>query len=98
MMDFNIGALMLGLIAGFAVSTLFFAGLAFGMRIALGAARPAAVLLLSAGLRIALLIGIGLVVANMGLWALAGYAGAFLIVRFAALAITRFETTKASKK
>lgn len=83
------GALVIGLASGAAACTAFFAGLAFGMRIALRAARPAAVLLLSAGLRITLLLGIGWFVAKVGLWAFVGYSVSFLLVRQLAIVLAR---------
>ena len=82
-------ALLSGLAAGAAACTVFFAGLALGMRIALRAARPAAILLLSAGLRIALLLGIGWFVAQEGIWAFVGYGVSFLLVRQIAIALAR---------
>ncbi|MCV2892095.1 ATP synthase subunit I [Lentibacter sp. XHP0401] len=89
MMNIDWGALTLGLGIGAGVSTLFFAGLAFGMRFALGAARPAAILLFSASLRIALLLGVGVLVAQMGAWAFCSYALSFLLVRFVAITFAR---------
>lgn len=89
MIDINWISLWLGLAAGAAVSALFFAGLAYGMRVAFGTARPAAVLLLSAALRIALLLGAGWLVAQAGAWALGGFALSFLLVRFVAIAFAR---------
>ncbi len=94
MIDINGYALVLGLVAGAAVSALFFAGLAYGMRIAFGTQRPAAVLLVSAGLRIALLITAGWLVAKTGAWALGGFAISFLLVRFVAVSFARIEPTK----
>ncbi|MGB3247087.1 MAG: ATP synthase subunit AtpR [Sulfitobacter sp.] len=89
MMSIDWSALMLGLAVGAGISALFFAGLAFGMRLALGAARPTGILLVSAGLRIALLLAVGWLVAQMGVWAFAGYALSFLLIRFVAIAIAR---------
>jgi hypothetical protein len=82
-------SLGLGAVAGVLASTLFFAGLAWGMRLALRSARPMPVLLISAGLRIAALLGAGWLVAGQGASALAGFALAFLVTRFAILAVAR---------
>lgn len=76
----------LGLLAGVLAGALYFAGLAWGMRLALRAARPVAVLLPSAALRIALLLGAGFWISGLGALALAGFALAFLVVR---LVVTR---------
>ncbi len=89
MTGIDINALMLGLAVGTGVSALFFAGLSFGMRIALTATRPTFVLLLSAGLRIALFLAVGWFVAQSGAWAFFGYAISFFLVRHIAIAITR---------
>ncbi len=94
MIDIDGFALMIGLIAGAAVSALFFAGLAYGMRLAFGTNRPAAILLVSAGLRIVLLLAAGWFVANTGAWALGGFVVSFLLVRFAAISFARIEPTK----
>ncbi len=79
----------LGAGAGTLVGVLFFAGLALGMRLALRSSRTMTTLLLSAGIRIAALLGIGWLVAAQGAFALAGFMLAFLVVRFAAVAIAR---------
>lgn len=89
MTEIDWGALLLGLVAGAGVSALFFAGLAFGMRIALCAARPTAVLLFSAGLRIGVLLAVGWVVARTGGWAFFGYAVSFLLIRQFAITFAR---------
>ena len=94
MIDIDWAALLLGLVVGAGASALFFAGLAQGMRIALGAARPVAALLLSAGLRIALLLAVGWLTAQTGGWALLGYAMSFLLVRFIAITFARPRPTK----
>lgn len=83
------GAFGLGAFAGALAGVLFFAGLAFGMRLGLRSAHPIRVLLLSGGLRVAALLGLGWLVAGQGASALAGYALAFLAVRFAAIHIAR---------
>ncbi|WP_340110589.1 ATP synthase subunit I [Pikeienuella sp. HZG-20] len=82
-------SLGLGLIVGALVGALFFTGLAWGIRLALRAARPAPVLLMSAALRIGVLLGVGWLIAGQGLTALAGFALAFVAARFTATAITR---------
>ncbi|WP_323035780.1 ATP synthase subunit I [Pararhodobacter sp.] len=87
----------LGALAGAVASVLFFAGLAWGMRLALRTARPTPVLLLSAAIRIALLLGAGWLIAAQGPWALAGFALAFLAARFAILAIFRRPTTNEAR-
>ena len=76
-------AVLLGLSLGLTVSVLFFAGLAWGMRVALRSTRAGAVLLLSAMCRIAVLLSTGYwVAASTGnAWSLAGYAIAFFLVR-----------------
>ena len=89
MTEIDWGALMFGLVVGTGVSALFFAGLAFGMRIALRAARPTAILLLSASLRIALLLAVGWFVVQTGGWAFFGYAVSFLLVRYFAITFSR---------
>lgn len=91
MIDVGWAALLLGLTIGTMASALFFAGLAFGMRIALNTGRPVAALILSAALRIAMLLAAGWFVAQSGAWALGGFALSFLLVRFIA-------TTLASPK
>lgn len=89
MTDFDWGALILGLLTGAATSTLFFLGLAYVMRFALKAARPTAVLLLSSAARIALLLAVGWLVAQSGVWALLGFALSFLLVRFVVIRLAR---------
>ncbi len=78
-------ALLLGFSVGVPVSVLFFAGLAWGMRLALRSARPGALLVLSFAGRITLLLAVGFRVTAAGVnaWPLAGYALAFLLVRLA---------------
>jgi hypothetical protein len=94
MIDIDGYALVLGLFVGAAVSALFFAGLAYGMRVAFGTDRPAVVLLVSAGLRIALLLAAGWFVAKTGAWALGGFAVSFLLVRFVAISFARIQPNK----
>lgn len=82
MISIDWGAVALGLIIGTAMSAIFFGGLGLGIRFALQSTRPAAVLLVSAFVRIALLLGMGwLLFGVAGVWSLAGYAAAFLVIR-----------------
>lgn len=86
--DWN--AVALGSAIGAATSMVFFAGLGLGMRLALLTERPINILVLSALLRIAVLLGIGWAVAfYLGPFVLAGFALAFFIVRTVATAIAR---------
>lgn len=89
MIGIDWAALTTGLTIGAAISAFYFAGLAFGMRIALGAARPTATLMLSAALRIVLLLAVGWAIAQIGTWAFVGFALAFLIVRLVAVNFLR---------
>lgn len=83
-------AIALGLSIGAAASAAFFVGLKFGMRLALRTERPVNILVLSAVLRIAALLGIGwAVAATAGAFALAGFALAFFVVRTVATTIAR---------
>ena len=84
---------VLGLVLGTAAGALFFAGLGLGLRLALRSGQPVRVLMLSATLRIAALLGIGwLVVSQGGPWALAGFALSFLVVRTIATMVARAGT------
>lgn len=78
-----------GLLGGVLASALFFGGLALGMRVALRAARPTLVLLLSAAVRIGLLLAVVWWVAGQGLAPLGGFALGFLVARFAILVSQR---------
>ena len=89
MIEIDWATFAFGALAGLAAGALFFAGLAFGMRLALRRARPMSVLLPSAALRIALLLGAGWWVAGQGGAALAGFALAFVALRFVLLATIR---------
>lgn len=88
-------ALLRGFLWGLPVSALFFAGLAWGMRLALRSTQPASLLLLSATCRIAALLGVGYWVsaAASNAWPLAGYALAFFFVRMLAIARARIMPT-----
>ena len=89
MPDFDYSLFGFGVLTGAVAAALFFAGLAWGMVLALRFARPAAVLLPSAALRIALLIGAGFWVWGLGAVALAGFALAFLVVRLVVTSAVR---------
>lgn len=77
-------ALLLGMLLGLAISSLFFWGLNVGIRRALGAQHSAGTLLVSFLLRMALLLGIGFALAALSasLWPLMGYVLAFFVVRW----------------
>jgi F1F0 ATPase subunit 2 len=95
MIPFDTNTALMGLVIGAMVSGLFFAGLGLGMRMALRAKSPVPILVLSAVIRMALLLGVGWGVASMGgAWALAAYAAAFIIVRTAATSIARLGGAK----
>lgn len=83
------GSLTLGFLAGTLVSLLFFAGLAFGMRVAMRVTHTIAVLFVSAGVRIALLLAMSAVVASLGVAAAVGFASAFLLTRLVIVARVR---------
>jgi len=85
----GLGAI-LGLISGAA----FFAGLSWGMQIALRQTHPVPVLLVSAAVRIPALLLVGWWVAGQGAVALAGFALAFLVVRIGILAFVRTAAPK----
>lgn len=89
MTGFDWGGLGLGALAGAGAAAVYFLGLALGLRLALGTARPVPVLLLSGALRIALLMAVLWLVAQGGVVLLAGFAPAFLLVRFAVIALAR---------
>lgn len=77
-----------GMAVGAVISSFYFAGLALGIRWALMRGKAAAVLLLSAGVRIAILLGAGWALLDqLGPWALFGYGGAFVLLR---LGVTGF--------
>ena len=84
-MAFDSMALLLGALAGFVVSGLYFAGLAIGVRAALRRSNPVGLLVLSAVVRMAALIGAGWGMVMLGgLWAALGFAVAFFVARFIA--------------
>ena len=80
-------AVLLGFAVGVPVSGLFFAGLAWGISHALRSRQPEALLLLSAAVRIAMLLsaGVWLAASSATAWPMAGYALAFLLVRLVAV-------------
>lgn len=78
-----------GLTIGVIASAVFFAGLGWGMRLALRTARPMAVLLPSAVLRIALLLIVGWWVATLGATAMLGFALGFVVLRTVLVAVLR---------
>ncbi|MGO5000372.1 N-ATPase subunit AtpR [Oceanisphaera sp. W20_SRM_FM3] len=80
-------ALLLGLLLGLAINSLFFWGLNFGIQRALDAQNPAGILLVSFLLRMALLLGIGFALAALSasLWPLIGYVLTFFVVRWQAI-------------
>ncbi|MFA7437338.1 ATP synthase subunit I [Castellaniella sp.] len=77
-------ALLLGFAVGLPVSLLFFLGLWWGMRRALGSRRPALILAASFLGRAALLLGAALGLAHTvhPLWAPAGFLLAFFLARW----------------
>lgn len=83
-------ALCLGIAAGTLMSAIFFAGLAMGLRRALRVRNPIGLLALSAGLRIAMFLGVGwIVVLQLGPWGFAGYGVAFILCRIVATTTAR---------
>lgn len=96
MIPFDGISLVLGLIAGAVASAAFFAGLALGMRFALRAANPVPILMLSAIVRMAALLGLGWLTATLGgMWAFAGFALAFMLTRLIVIRVTRAQTEAA---
>ncbi len=86
-------AFSLGLLAGTGAGALYFAGLAWGIRLAMRRGRTMSVLLPSAAIRIALLLAAGWATAQLGLAALVGFGAAFLLLRFFLVAALRPENT-----
>ena len=88
MIDVAWSALLIGMAVGLPASVLYVAGLAWGMQRALRSRGSGALLMLSFVVRAALLLGLALALGRwlaQPLWGLAGYAFAFLGVRWAAL-------------
>lgn len=90
--------LLLGLLLGLVVSSVFFIGLAWGMKLALASNSPNRKLLLSFLLRLSLLlsVGFGLTAVTTTLWPLLGYALAYFIVRFIAIRRAKMEISDAA--
>ena len=82
----------IGLVAGAFASSMYFAGLAMGMRLALQSDKTAVLLFISAAVRIALLLWLGSWVASKGSGALIGFALAFLMTRLIITALVRPST------
>ncbi|MCC7326833.1 MAG: hypothetical protein IT521_08535 [Burkholderiales bacterium] len=90
MIGFDWSGLMIGTLAGGALGALFFAGLAWGMKVALRRPNPVAILLPSAAVRIAALLAGGWVIAAwLGVAGALGFALAFLGLRFILVARIR---------
>ena len=79
----------LGFTIGTLVSAIYFASLALSVRIALRGKRTCSMLLISAALRIPLLLLAAWAIVQTGASSALGFAIAFLIVRFLAVAIAR---------
>lgn len=79
----------IGLVTGIFGSSLYFAGLATGMRLALQNDKPAVLLFISAAIRIVLLLWLGSWAASQGSGALTGFALAFLVTRLIITALVR---------
>ena len=87
MTNFNWAGLLIGMLAGGVFAALFFAGLAWGMKLALRRTNPIAILLPSAVLRIAVVIAGGWAVAVwVGTVAAVSFAVAFIVFRTVLLA------------
>lgn len=89
MTAFDWAGMGFGALIGAFAGVLFFAGLAWGVRLALRARAPGMILGVSAALRIAALLGLGWLVAQSGVAALAGFALAFVALRFVAITVAR---------
>lgn len=89
MIELDWGLIGLGASLGALAGAAFFAGLAWGMRIALRRANPTPVLLVSAALRIASLLAVGHWVAGQGTMMLAGFVLGFFWARLCILFIAR---------
>lgn len=92
MIDWNWASFLTGFASGAAVGVLYFAGLAMSVRLALRAARPTGLLLISSALRIATVMGFGWLAAQAGLATLGGFALAFMLARIAAITLARPES------
>src|SRR5688572_6859949 len=96
MMSLELFSLGTGFAVGLAVSTLFFVGLAIGMRAALSSNTPAVWLLLSFLIRSALLLAVVmyLIKTREPLIAVTGFVLAFFIVRLIAVRLARRDVHK----
>lgn len=90
-------ALGWGALLGAVAGAVFFAGLACGMWIALRGARPTAVLMVSAVLRVAALLMLTWWVAGQGMPGLFGFAFGFVTVRFVILLFARIPATNEAR-
>ncbi|NYT77746.1 ATP synthase subunit AtpR [Alcaligenaceae bacterium] len=82
MINIDWSGFLLGMLMGLVFSALFFAGLAWGMKLALRRTNSAVVLLSSAALRIAALLAGGwLAAAWLGIAGAVGFAAAFIVLR-----------------
>jgi len=87
----------LGICVGFAVATLYLAGLAYGIRLALRSRCSTLVLLCSAGVRIALLLAVGVALARHDLAAFFGFTLGFLTFRAVIVAVISAPTTSGTR-
>lgn len=79
----------IGLVTGSLATSLYFAGLAIGMRLALQSEKPARLLFISAAVRMALLLWFGSWIASRGSGALLGFVLAFFVTRLIITALVR---------
>ncbi len=89
--------LAIGLAFGLFAGGVYFVGLAWSIGRALTTTQPGKTLIISAALRIALLLAAGWAVAQIGITALMGFALGFLLARMVAIALARTEPGKAAK-
>lgn len=87
------GQLAAGFAPGLVTSAAFFAGLALGIRTARAARYPTMVLLASFGARLALLLGMGFWVAQLGVYEAVGFAAAFVVLRIVLVRMAARSTT-----
>jgi N-ATPase, AtpR subunit len=88
-MAMDIVNISVGLGLGMAASLVFFAGLAYGVRLALNTALPGAVLITSAAIRLSLLLYGVWIAIQVGGWSLIGFGAAFLAIRFIIVKLAR---------
>lgn len=98
MITVNWHSVLLGFSVGLPVGALFFLGLAWGMRRALGSDRPGLWLIVSAFCRISVLLTVGawVIATAESNWAVAGYALAFFLARLIAVLWARAGRTSAN--